>query len=73
MLRGQWDFESSAVSPECHLTDGTVLQVSSIGARLWDTCPLVYGVAATDQTAAEMKETCSFFFSGASFQRRRNE
>lgn len=62
-MRGVSDItvESSAVIPECSLTDGTVPQVSSVGSRLWDPCPLVYGVAATLQTATEMKEQCLFF------------
>lgn len=66
MIRGERDIavETSAVSPECNLTDGTVLQVSSIGSRLWDTCLLVYGVAASVQTATKLKEQGLFFFSG---------
>lgn len=66
--------QSSAAIPKCRirLTDGAALQVSGVGLRLWDMCPLVDRVAATVQTAAEMKEQ-RFFFSGTGFLRRRND
>lgn len=66
--------QSSAAIPKCRirLTDGAALQVSGVGLRLWDMCPLVYRVTATVRTAAEMKEQ-HFFFSGAGFLRRRND